>query len=328
MHYTHITEKCKRDRWIFLTKAEKAAAWAESMAADNSHGYDQGNRWGPDYDCSSLVILSYENAGVPVKSRGAVYTGNMRGVFLSCGFRDVTGAVTLPSGAGLRRGDVLLNVRHHTAMYLGGGRIVHAAGNEWGGAAGGRTGDQTGREIASAAYFNFPWDCVLRYEEEAGEGEPSTAGTAGASPAEGGGGVYVVRSGDSLWAIAERLLGSGFRYPELMELNGLGDAVIRPGMELRIPAGSAPAPETEAPARAECAVTLPVLAEGDVGGAVRSAQTLLCLRGGSLPVHGADGEFGPETARAVRAFRAGALLGESAAVDAPVWRALVTGERH
>ena len=76
----------------------------------------------------------------------------------------------------------------------------------------------------------------------------------------------------------------------------------------------------------ECAVALPVLREGAVGGAVRSAQTLLCLRGGALPLYGADGEFGPETARAVCSFRCGALPGEEAVVDAPVWRALITGE--
>ncbi len=302
-----------------MTKTEKAAAWAEALAADDSHGYDQNSRWGPDYDCSSLVISAWEAAGVAVKSRGASYTGNMKQAFIKSGFRDVTGEVGLAAGTGLRRGDVLLNERKHTALYLGGGRLVHAAGNELGGAVGGRTGDQTGGEIAPAGYFNFPWDCVLRYE-----GEGDTSSTASGPPSPQGEGTYVVRSGDSLWAIAERLLGSGFRYPELMELNGLGSAAIYPGMELRLPAGIAPAPET--PKEEECAVALPVLREGAVGGAVRSAQTLLCLRGGALPLYGADGEFGPETARAVRSFRCGALPGEETVVDAPVWRALITGE--
>ncbi len=41
-----------------MTLAEKAAAFAVSVAKDDSHGYDQGRRWGPDYDCSSLVITA------------------------------------------------------------------------------------------------------------------------------------------------------------------------------------------------------------------------------------------------------------------------------
>lgn len=29
---------------------QTAVAWARRMAADDSHGYDQTNRWGADYD--------------------------------------------------------------------------------------------------------------------------------------------------------------------------------------------------------------------------------------------------------------------------------------
>ena len=39
-----------------MTKTEKAVTWAIKIANDPAHGYDQDNRWGPDYDCSSLVI--------------------------------------------------------------------------------------------------------------------------------------------------------------------------------------------------------------------------------------------------------------------------------
>lgn len=40
-----------------MTKIEKAVTWALAIANDNTHGYDQQYRWGPDYDCSSLIIL-------------------------------------------------------------------------------------------------------------------------------------------------------------------------------------------------------------------------------------------------------------------------------
>ena len=149
-------------------RRESAAAFLENLARDDSHGYDQGLRWGErgDYDCSSAVITAWERAGVLVKAAGAGYTGNMRGAFLRCGFADVTKRVELCSGAGLLRGDVLLNVRHHTAIYCGNGLEAEASINEKGGVAGGEPGDQTGREILIRPYRNYPWDCVLRYGGE------------------------------------------------------------------------------------------------------------------------------------------------------------------
>lgn len=143
------------------TVIQSAVAWARGIAADASHGYDQANRWGPDYDCSSFVISAYKAAGVPL---ACTYTGDMRGDMLRCGFAVVSSAaVDLAAGTGLKAGDVLLNYAHHTALYIGGGRIVQASINERGGVTGGVPGDQTGREICERAYYNYPWDCVLRY---------------------------------------------------------------------------------------------------------------------------------------------------------------------
>ena len=158
---------------------EDAVEWAIRIANDDSHGYDQTNRWGPDYDCSSLVIQAWQNAGVPVKTQGASYTGNMYDAFIACGFVDVTSQVDLSSGSGVVRGDVLLNIVHHTAMSIGNGQIVQASINEHGETTGGQTGDQTGREIYTRSYYNYPWDKVLRYP-----------GGGGVTPSHG---VYIVR---------------------------------------------------------------------------------------------------------------------------------------
>jgi LysM repeat protein len=47
--------------------------------------------------------------------------------------------------------------------------------------------------------------------------------------------IYTVKAGDSLWAIAERFLGAGQRYSELMAQNGLKSSQIYVGQVLRLP---------------------------------------------------------------------------------------------
>lgn len=144
---------------------ERAVKIMEMWAEDATHGYDQQYRWGErgDYDCSSAVISAWEQAGIPVKTKGATYTGNMYRVFLACGFEDVTASIDLVHGSGLQRGDVLLNHKNHTAMYAGNGKTVEASINEYGTTTGGSPGDQTGREFWLRLYRNYPWDVVLRY---------------------------------------------------------------------------------------------------------------------------------------------------------------------
>lgn len=245
---------------------DAAAAWMERIAADETHGYDQNHRWGPDYDCSSLVISAYRHAGVPL---GSSYTGNMRADFLAHGFRDVTASVDLATGAGLRRGDVLLNERYHAAMYVGNGELIHARSNELGTAVGGQSGDQTGGEICEQPYYNYPWDCVLRYEGGAagsytvrpGDTLWAIAARFGTTvsalaklnnltnpdliypgqvlllPGSAGSAqrTYAVRPGDTLWDIAARELGAPWRWREIYALSGLHSTTIYPGQILRLP---------------------------------------------------------------------------------------------
>lgn len=148
-----------------MSVIEKAIAWALAVANDPAHGYDQQSRWGPNYDCSSLVISAFKAAGLPLT---ATFTGNMKYDFLRHGFIVVTDGT-------LKRGDVLLHEKNHTALYISNGQIVQASINERGGITGGQTGDQTGGEICIRGYYNYPWDCVLRYVGDLDESPESDA---------------------------------------------------------------------------------------------------------------------------------------------------------
>ena len=160
-----------------MSKVSDAVAYMVKVANDPKHGYSQVNRWGnpdtkSDYDCSSLVISAYQAAGIPVKDKGATYTGNMYSVFLQCGFKDVTNKVNLATGSGLIAGDVLLNHADHTAMMISTSQLAQASIDENGNIRGGKVGDQTGYEIHTRSYYNYPWNCVLRYPETAAKALP------------------------------------------------------------------------------------------------------------------------------------------------------------
>lgn len=183
-----------------VSKIENAVARAEAIAQDDTHGYDQVDRWGnPNYDCSGLVINCLENAGIPAKQKGATYTGNMPEVLPNIGFKNVIASVNLSTGSGMKRGDVLLG-NGHTAFYCGNGKLVHASINEKGTTTGGKSGDQTGREICIRSYYNKPWKYVYRYT-----GEVSNAGTVSVRN-------YLQKgdSGDAVKEMQKMLIGCGY----------------------------------------------------------------------------------------------------------------------
>ena len=123
-----------------------------------SLGYSQSDRWdirdGGNADCSSLVIWCLREAGFD--TGGATYTGNLSENLTARGW------VRLPNDGDPQPGDILLNDQDHVAVYLGGGRLAQASMSEHG-TAWGSGGDQTGGETNTAPYYDYPWDCYLRY---------------------------------------------------------------------------------------------------------------------------------------------------------------------
>lgn len=128
--------------------AVNAMNWMVHIAEDNSHGYSQQNRWGPDYDCSSLVVSAYEKAGVAMKSKGIMNSSSMTDSNMrKAGFTNVTSSCDLKTGSGMQQGDVLWR-SGHVAMYIGNGRLVEASSNR----GHPQAGDQTGTEIKTDKY--------------------------------------------------------------------------------------------------------------------------------------------------------------------------------
>lgn len=296
---------------------EKAVNWIIDIANDNTHGYDQGSRWSPDYDCSSLVISAWKQAGVNLT---CTYTGNMYANMVNKGFSDITSQVNLATGSGLARGDVLLNVSSHTAMYIGNGQICEATGNENGGITGGQTGDQTGREICINSYRNYPWNYVLRYVAEDGGSCETQSGNTTSTNED----TYTVQAGDSLWAIAEKVYGSGAYYTKLMTLNGLTNANIMVGQVLKIKSNTQ---SVNQPAQSTSSTNdLPTLRKGSKGEPVRALQALLILRGQKLATYGTDGDFGSETEIALRAYQKLKGLTVDGICGSDDWKTLIEKE--
>lgn len=156
--------KKEQDAKKKANRIEKMCRTAEQIAADDSHGYSQAYRWpcqGEDFDCSSLLYHCAFHAGfnVTVGPSGTHYTGTMLDDFKRAGF------TALPFSSvglkGLKRGDILLNVKNHTELCIGNGKFVGAHASETGGIYG-QQGDQTGREISVCNAYDYPWNYVLR----------------------------------------------------------------------------------------------------------------------------------------------------------------------
>lgn len=139
---------------------ETSLTWAVNIANDNSHGYSQTNRQGPDYDCSSLVINALKKGGF--STGNASYTGNMMSELTKNGFTWIPWS-QIGSVSNLKRGDILFyrtGNSGHTEFYLGNNKNVGAHGTY----KHPEQGDQTGKEISVTNFSRGQWQGVFRYK--------------------------------------------------------------------------------------------------------------------------------------------------------------------
>lgn len=156
-----------------MNRIQRMVQRAEEIADDPTHGYSQkppSGRWGPDFDCSSLMYEIADYAGYPVGTgRDKVrFTGTMLKDFEKAGFQILPFANVGISD--LKIGDILLNLALHAEIYVGEGKSIGALSSESGGYIG-ESGDQTDQEIAKHPVITFDkgWDYVLRPPENTEE---------------------------------------------------------------------------------------------------------------------------------------------------------------
>lgn len=145
----------------------KAVNFIVDIANDDAHGYDQNHRNGPDYDCSSLIGTALHVAGFNVSPDS--WTGNLESQLRKAGFVDCKEPWST--------GDVHLTPNKHVCISVTPSQIAEASINEKGTTTGGKTGDQTGKEIYIHNYYELPggWARHLRYSGQNTEVAPDAS---------------------------------------------------------------------------------------------------------------------------------------------------------
>lgn len=144
--------------------------WCE----DDSHGYSQAHRNGPDCDCSSLMYMAARHAGYDVGASNG-WTGSMRSDFTRAGFTAV------PFDGNLydcEPGCIALSEQHHTEMFVDWGVLGGAHIDEHGGVQGCCQGDQRGNEVSIGPAYtpSYGWDYILIPPEDGGVSHRAPAG--------------------------------------------------------------------------------------------------------------------------------------------------------
>lgn len=185
------------------------AQMAEAAAANNKIGYDQGQR---DTFGRELARVGYDPAKITAK----------------CETDCSKGVIDIVKGVGHRLNIAAL--KGLNATYTGNMRAgFHAAGFQV----------LEEKKYLSGEGSLLRGDILLNDSCHTAvcltDGAVSKGQQGGQAAPASGTGTYTVKAGDSLWGIAQSLLGDGSRYGEIKALNGLTGDTIHPGQVLRVP---------------------------------------------------------------------------------------------
>lgn len=141
-------------------KVEDFVQWMENAANDDSHGYSQNNRYGPDYDCSSSISTALQEAGFGNKQ--CLADQGMVDELHDLGWEWIPASDLggMDTDAGLIRGDILMALESHVEVYCGDGKRCGAHSDR----GHPQEGDQDGTEFSVCDYWNHPWDGIIRYK--------------------------------------------------------------------------------------------------------------------------------------------------------------------
>jgi hypothetical protein len=194
-----------------------------------------------------------------------------------------------------------------------------------------------GRWCEDDGYIPQPGDPVFYDWQDDGAGD-CTGGSDHVGLVENcDGKTITVIEGNAGDAVARRTLAVNGRYirgyglPDYASIAPYADAWMTDNTPTpAVP--TAPANTENDTAAPEVADAAPIEAQDDTGlvvrygaksDAVAAMQHLILYRGGNLPRYGADGEFGDETAGALRDYQMDHGLGLTGVCDAATWAALV-----
>lgn len=153
-------------------------AAANKIASDAFNvGYDQGQRWsffnratkelipGRETDCSAACGAIAVLGGYPVDLSDPFYTGNLEQRFVAAGMQsiNVSGWSAAKLFGAVQTGDFVLGPGH-VVFAISANRWLSPQNDEYGRSSGGKSGDQTGREVfVRAPYMRSKgWTRILR----------------------------------------------------------------------------------------------------------------------------------------------------------------------
>ena len=166
----------------------------------------------PVQDCIGLIKghlwtnadgrISYKFDGIPDLSANGMFN-----------YATEKGPIsTLPETKGL-----LVWKRGHIGVYIGNGEVIESHGTLYG-----VIKTRLNKNINETGWTNWIKCPFIDYVTPVPSESPYI--------------TYTVQKGDSLWAIAKRILGDGNRYKEIAQLNGITNPyIIQPNQVLKVP---------------------------------------------------------------------------------------------